>query len=286
MDWRDLQTFLAIAEAGSTHGAARALGLDQSTVSRRLAAFEASLGVRLFERAPSGLALTPAGEAARETGRQVEDDINGFERRMASADQALSGEVRLTLPPFLLEGVLTPVLMDFHARYPEVSLDIDVSINEANLTKREADIAVRGSNTPPEHLIGRRICAYHIALYARAGQAEPAPPWVGWGEPGELPAWAKAHGFEPPETVWRSDAYGAQMALARAGLGAALLPCFIADKDPELARVPPGETWPSREIWVLTHKDLLAAPRVRILFNHLADALAAQRARFEGLSAS
>lgn len=285
MDWRDLQTFLATAEAGSTQSAAAELSLDQSTVSRRIASFEKTIGHRLFERLPTGLVLTAAGQRMLETARRVENDVHALERVLIGQDSALEGEVRLTVPPHMLNGLLAPILKDFHDTNPDVHVDIDVSMTEANLTKREADIAVRGSNTPPEHLIGRRVGTIHLALYVHRDLADTGinQRWIGWGEAGEAEAWAAEHDLNIPSTIWRIDAMDGQMAMCAAGMGIAALPCAIADRDTNLVRLMGGRTWPVRDLWVLTHKDLLPAPRIRSLFNHLADALRDRRKLFQGI---
>jgi DNA-binding transcriptional LysR family regulator len=285
MDWRDLQTFLATAEAGSTLGASEALGLDQSTVSRRVTAFEKAIGQRLFERLPSGLVMTPAGERMLATARGVDSDIHALERQMIGEDPALHGDIRLTVPPLMLDAFVAPILQDFHRRHPEVHLEIDVSMAEMNLTKREADIAIRGSNTPPEHLIGRCAGRYHLAVYGHrdlAGKPEDLP-WIGWGEPGELDAWITEHGLPPAkEVVWRVDGMEGQIAMVKAGLGITAIPCPLADAEPDLVRVYPDKSWPNRDIWVLTHKDLMPSPRIRTLFNFLADELHSRRVVLEG----
>ena len=210
MDWRDLQTFLATAEAGSTQAASADLGLDQSTISRRIASFETRLGHRLFERLPTGLILTPAGEQMLDTARKVETDVHSLERRLVGGGDELEGEVRLTVPPYMLSGFLGEILSDYHDSHPDVHLDIDISMTEANLTKREADIAVRGSNTPPDHLIGRRAGTYHTTLYAREDLAKFGMdlPWIGWGsranwKPGRVTVVCKSVHASGKPKAWR-----------------------------------------------------------------------------------
>lgn len=284
MDWRDLQTFLAAAEAGSTQSAASGLGLDQSTVSRRLTAFEKQLDQRLFERLPSGLVLTPAGERLMQTAREVENQIMAAERRLVGESDAIKGDVRITVPPYTLGEFIGPILARFNAKHPEVHIEVDVSMTAANLTKREADIAVRGCDNPPDHLIGRRITRYHLSLYAHKDVAKIARdlPWIGWGEPGEMEDWFRALGIEVPARIWRADHPEAMMGMTLSGLGVGVLPCPTADQHPDLVRVLDAPTWPSREVWVLTHKDLLASSRIRTLFNFLADELAKLRPMLEG----
>jgi DNA-binding transcriptional LysR family regulator len=284
MDWRDLQTFLATAEAGSTQGGSSKLTLDQSTVSRRIAAFEERIGQRLFERLPTGLVLTAAGQKMLATAKQVEKDVHSLERHLVGQDATLNGEVRLTLPPLMLNNMLAPALSDFYRSHPDVHVEIDVSLTEANLTKREADIAVRGSNSPPEHLIGRRVANINIGLYCHEDTASAGleQNWIGWGEPGEVEAWARERNLPVTGTTWRVDNPAGQMAMARCGMGIAALPCALADRETDLVRLVPEQVWPGRDLWVLTHKDLLPAPRIRSLFNHLADTLSDMRHIFEG----
>ena len=284
MDWRDLQTFLVTAQAGSTQAAARETGLDQSTISRRIGAFEHAVGQRLFERLPTGLVLTPAGEAMLATARDVEDQVHALERRLMGEDADLSGEIRLTVPPYTMDVFLGAILSDFHRQYPDVHVEVDVSMTEASLTKREADIAVRGSNNPPEHLIGRKAATYHVALYAHREHASKGleQDWIGWGTTGEMEAWARELDVPVHGRIWHADEMGAQLSLAAQGMGIAALPVMVGDAHPDLVRLHEGKSWPNRDIWVLTHRDLLRSPRVRTLFNTLADGIKAHSACFRG----
>ena len=123
-----------------------------------------------------------------------------------------------------------------------------------------------------------------MTLYARKDLAAQGMslPWIGWGEPGELETWARDRGLSINSRIWNTESMEGQLALVRQGLGMAVLPCALADTQSDLARIIPDQTWPSRDVWVLTHKDLLSSPRIRSLFNFLADGLRARKNLFEG----
>lgn len=290
MDWDDLRLVLAVAEAGSLSGAARRLRVTHSTVFRRLSAIEAGLGVRLFERFRDGYSVTPAGEAAAALAARFTDDFVALERRLSGQDLRPSGTVRITttdtICPLLMRHV--PALRVTH---PEILLEISVSNAMANLTRREADIAVRPSPEPPETLVGRRIATLAHAVYGS-------------------PSYLSAHGDEPLDFDWiglddtlattligrwmrehvrqariglRVDALVALKQAACAGLGVALLPCYLGEEEAQLRRarvttVPD----PRSALWLLTHGDLRRTARVRAVVDFLAKALGSDRALFEG----
>ncbi len=157
LDWNDLRIVQAIARTGNVAGAARELGVHQSTVFRRLNALEKELGVRLFERLPSGYIPTSAGEEFCQTASGVEADIAALSRRISGRDMRPSGTVRVTTADIFLLKLLMPCFAAFQKAYPEIELEAIASMELFNLTKRDADVAIRTSNRPPETLVGRRI---------------------------------------------------------------------------------------------------------------------------------
>ncbi|ONX33914.1 LysR family transcriptional regulator, partial [Burkholderia cenocepacia] len=169
LSWDDLRLVLAVAQAGSLAGAARRLGISHATVFRRLAAIEAELGVKLFERTRAGYAPTPAGEDAAAAAERIQDEVHGVERRVAGRDVRPSGTVRVTTTDTLLSGLLSPVFAAFRHACPEITLEVSVSNAVFDLSKREADVAIRPSSSPPEVLIGRRVGTIAQAVYAAPG---------------------------------------------------------------------------------------------------------------------
>jgi DNA-binding transcriptional LysR family regulator len=294
-NWNDLRSFLAIARQGSLQGAARTLGVNHSTVFRRLNALEARLGVRLFDRSPRGYALTVAGEHMLASAERVEDEILGLERRLLGGDVRLSGGLRVTTTDTLVHGLLGPHLRAFQAAYPAIELELITGNAFFDLSKREADVALRPSRHPGDAMVGRRLAGIAVALYGTrdylAARSRPGSPAelaghaliIGDASLGHLPATSWLAERTPAGApVLRCNSWLSQFAAARAGLGLAALPCFLADPSPELVRVLPPEPALAGELWLLTHADLRRTARVRAFMETLARSLRRERPRLEG----
>ena len=190
LSWDDFRYVKAIADTRSLAGAAEALGVNHSTVFRRLGQVEHQLGSRLFERNRGGYALTPCGEEMVRLAERMDEDIVTFQRKVTGHDLRPSGELRITTNDTLLTHLLTDVLAAFRRAYPDIVLDLVVSNQPLNLSKRDADVAVRATDRPPEALVGRRVVGIAWAIHGPAGVAEgfdlrrgAAPSdWVGFGD--------------------------------------------------------------------------------------------------------
>jgi DNA-binding transcriptional LysR family regulator len=295
LDWNDLRSILAIARQGSLQGAARALGVNHSTVFRRLNALEARLGARLFDRSARGYALTAAGEHMLASAERVEDEILGLERRLLGGDVRLSGTLRVTTTDTLVHGLLGPHLQAFQAAYPAIELELVTGNAFFDLSKREADVALRPSRHPGDAMVGRKLGEIAVALYgardylSACGRPSSSTALdghaliTGDASLGHLPAtrWL-AERTPAGATVLRCNSWLSQLAAARAGLGLAALPCFLADPAPELIRILPPEPALAGELWLLTHPDLRRTARVRAFMDTLARGLRRERARLEG----
>lgn len=290
MDWDNLRIFLALARQKSVRGAAGALGVSHSTVSRRIENFEESLGVRLFERLPDGFVLTPFGEDTMQTARRLEEAVNGLERRVLGQDARLRGDLRVTMPDLLAAKLLMPDLVAFGKRYPDINLEVAISYTPFDLGRREADVAIRITRDPPEALVGRKIITYARATYAsRTYLAEHDPvaepdsvTWIGWDDRSRHPRWVRETPFPGAPVRGRLNNAMVQLAAAKAGMGLAMLPCFMGDTEADLLRVPPGKPEPAWDIWILTHEDLRATARVRAFMDFMADAFLGHRDLLEG----
>jgi DNA-binding transcriptional LysR family regulator len=294
-DWNDLRTFLAIARQGSLQGAARALGVNHSTVFRRLNALEARLAVRLFDRSARGYALNAVGEHMLASAERVEDEILALERRLLGGDVRLSGTLRVTTTDTLVHGVLGPHLRAFQTAYPAIELELFTGNAFFDLSKREADVALRPRRHPGDAMVGRRLAEIAVALYGGRDYlaARGRPPSVaaldghaviiGDASLGHLPAtrWL-AERTPAGATMLRCNSWLSQFAAARAGLGLAALPCFLGDPAPELIRVLPPEPALAGELWLVTHPDLRRTARVRAFMETLARGLRRERALLEG----
>lgn len=290
---RDLALVSALAQGRSIRRAADLMGVHQSTVFRQLERLEGDLGVRLFERFRDGYVPTSAGEELWAIARRTEEALLHVESRLRGRDMRPSGLVRVATTDTLMATLLGPILRSFREQHPEVELEIAVSNLPADLMRRDADVAIRPTLDPPQNLVGRRVGALAFAVYAssdvlgRDGHSPPAGadlPWIGFDASLSHTRAAQSlvrllEGRQPPV---RLNSLLAAMQAARAGMGFALLPCYVGDGEPGLRRV--GE--PIREfaasLWLLTHPDLRRVARVKAFMDFCFDALRAESARLEG----
>lgn len=272
VDWGDFQVFTAVCEAGSVSRAAARLGINHSTVLRRVQALEAALGLALFDRG-SAYVLTPAGRDLLSGLAGVAAKIDGSRVQVQGRDDEVRGEVRLTTTDTLAHGMLMPLLREFCTLHPEVGLRIVVNNHFLSLTRREADVAIRGSNRPPENLVGRhvgniRTAAYASRAYLRSVGRRTQPAELDWIAPDaalahlEQAKWLAAH--VPAERVVMSvDSLVGMLLAARHGVGAAMLLCPLADVHDDLVQLQPPPPALDTQLWILTHPDLRQVARIR-----------------------
>lgn len=295
-DWSDLRFFLAVARAGKLTLAARLLGVEHSTVSRRISALEATLGAKLFDRQPGGYALTAHGERLLASAEAMETLASAAQQEIAGADFGVSGTVRIGAPDGFGTYFLAPRMGRLAAQHPALEVQFLAMPRVFNLTKREADIAISLSRPKQGRLHARKLTDYRLRLYASRAYLETHGPIESRGA---LPR----HTFisyvdellYAPELDYaplvakdlrpriRSSSLVAQYMAVRAGAGIAVLPCFMADRDPDLAPIMPGEVALTRTFWLLTHADTRELARVRVAADFIARE--AQEARGLFLSA-
>lgn len=295
-EWDDLRYVLAVANAKSLAGAARALGVNHTTVLRRVSAFEKRLGLRLFERLATGYVLTAGGEELIATARHIEDTVTILERTLAGQDLRLSGAVRITTTDTLMGSVLPEILAQFRAAYPGIQLEVAVSNLMLNLSKRDADVAIRPAKDPPETLVGRRVAKVAFAIYASrayVAQRGKIADKIGdlrkqqWIVPDDSLAgtsvaqWMRAE-LPDVEISLRADSLVAMRQAAQAGLGLAALPCYLGDTSPDLHCVHPPVAAMETALWILTHDDLRHTARIRAFTEFAASAFARRRPLLEG----
>ena len=292
MDWDTVRIFLAVARLGTLRGAAKALAINHATVARGLGVLEAQLGTRLFDRTRAGLTLTQSGEDLLGPAERMELEAHTIRRRVAGRDAQPSGTVRVSVPPLLAFKFLAEPFAAFARTYPEIDLRVSVTNRFTDLRRREVDVSIRIAFEVDDDVVGRRVIRYLKGVYAssdylaerptlRVGDGAEAT-WIGWGEPGDKPAWIRASPFPNaplrhalPEAVLHVEA-------AAAGMGLTYLPCFIGDPDPRLERVPGVAPVDDRSIWLLLHSDLQRTARVRAFVDFMAAAIRAQRAMIRG----
>lgn len=290
MDWDDLRFFLAIARAGSLTAAAHRLGVNQSTVSRRLAAMETHLGARLVDRGHDRQELTSAGYDLLETAQNVEAEIAQIDRQVVGRDSGLSGRLRVTCTDNFANRYLAPHFARFVAEHPDIDLDVITRYQHLSLARREADVAIRTTLNPPPTLVGRRPLRFAQAVYAApavvdalADEPDPAAlDWIGWHSEAYNRLMITDH-YPTAHIRHRTDSLLDMISLARAGLGVIVLGCFSGDPDPGLRRVYAQPITENKmDLWVLTHPDVRRAARVRAFTSFIAEQILADRDLFEG----
>jgi DNA-binding transcriptional LysR family regulator len=278
-DWDDLRHFLAVAQAGTLSGAARRLGVDHATVSRRVMALEATLQTRLVERLPISCRLTVLGEQVFQRAAQMEAGAFSIEREVRAAQSPLVGKVTVSAPPVLATNVLVRQMAAFRRQYPDIRLAVASQVPPVSLRRREADIAIRLFRPTEPGSVTRKLGLMPFALYARRDYAARRPPSM-WefiaydAQFADMPhqRWLLAVAGSRPVICEVSDITSQQMA-ARTGIGVAGLPRFLGDRDPDLERLPfDGETF-AREIWSVVHADLKRSTAIRSVMAFIVDAI-------------
>jgi DNA-binding transcriptional LysR family regulator len=300
-DWNDLRYFLAVAREGSTLAAGRALRTSQTTVARRIAALEGALGIPLFDKRQAGYALTPAGEDLLEHAEKVALAAGGLSEAALAQARSLSGSVRITTEEIYAITLLAPLLAELHQKHPDIRIELDTSQAVRDLGAGEADISLRSTDQTrqPAGVVGRRLCVDDWTLYCSRAYAEQhgAPTSLDdlrhhsiiGGGGGNLwrhyEAWLKMLGLEDQVAMHHATS-GGLLSGVRSGFGIAVLPCIVADGDPELFRCIAPRSKHGRVLWLFTHDRVRQSPRVRTVIDFLYEGLRRHIARLEGAKAA
>jgi len=287
MDWNDLRYFLAVADQGSTLAAGRALRVSQTTVARRISALEDSLGLLLFEKRQAGYTLTPAGEELVGRAKQVEVAAESFTEASAALVRDTSGVVRITTQEIFANTLLGPMLKELHELHPDIVIEIDTQQELLDLGAGEADIGLRSTaSEAPAGIVGRNIGIDDWTLYCSREYADrhgvprtrhdlKKHAIIGGGG-GKLwlhyEAWLRSLGLEGQVAMHHATSTGLLSAV-RSGFGIAVLPCMVADAEPDLIQCIPPRADHNRSMWLLTHERVRHTPRVRLVIDFLYERL-------------
>lgn len=291
MAWDDLRYVLAVAEQGTLSGAARALGVNHSTVLRRISAFEDEKSVQVFERSGSGYTLTPESHHLLATLRTIKERVNDLDRAIATQGLELDGPVRITTTDSLAIGGLTRHVASFQAQHPGTVVELNITNSYVNFSNMDADVTVRPAPMLPPELVGERACELLLHVYATRRYLEQncdshydGHKWLGVAPPLTSTMVGDWQRQNLPESsiILRSNSFVGLRDVAETGLGMALLPCCVGDPSPHLVR---AELFPetlSTSVWVATHKDMIGSVKVQSILSWIIGAIRKDADVFEG----
>jgi DNA-binding transcriptional LysR family regulator len=276
-----MKVLLALSRKGSARAAAKELHVSNSTITRRLDEMERSLETRLFDRTPDGYKMTASAEELLPTAEHVEELVMAAERKISGGDQQLEGTVRLTLPDVQATGFLVKRLALFAQQYPGIELELLPSTDALDLSRREADIAIRvmpASVRPAEHLIGRKIAPITASTYVHRDLLNPDDPedvshlsWIGRSPLDQEEKWLVDTDYPTLPLRHSIDSLNLQVEAVQCQMGMAQMPCFSVYHNKDIVRVPGATIVHHSDMWVLTHKDLRLSARLRVLREIIAE---------------
>lgn len=282
LNWDNLRYVLVVAKCGSIAAAARELGVNRTTVLRRIDAFQENLGCRIFERSQSGYVLTLEAEKIIDAAQEVESTLLNIQRQIEGRELRLEGELRVTTTDTLMVSKLGPHLASFHRKHPHILVTVGITNNIMDLTRRDADIAIRPTHEPEYPLVGRRLADVHFGVYGSADYLEAFSGttlqqhhWIGFDPSlqSTLPGkWLDAK-FPKAKICFRSDSFVGLRIAAENGIGLALLPHYLGDSSTILQRLPAPTEELTTGLWLLAHPDMIRSARVNAFMHHFSDAL-------------
>ena len=286
LDWDDLRVYLALVRHGSLSAAAQELHVAQSTVGRRLATLEASLGIRLVNRTPDGYVMTEAGESVRDKAERIEAETQSLERSIGGQDARIAGLVRVTCAETVANHILAAEFASLRRQHPGILVELIPDPRKLSLSKREADISVRLKMPEQHDLLVRRVGSLAFGLYASPTYLDVhGSPNFAEGCSGHCIV-AQLNDIEDApqmdwfteltsgaQTVFTTSSHEAALSAAEQGVGLACLACFRADRSAGLLRLDVPTAVPSAEIWLTVHKDNRDNARIRAVLSHITEAL-------------
>jgi len=282
-DWDDMRFFLAVARSGSTAGAGRALGVDATTVARRIASLEAAVGAQLFDRRREGYVLRADAQALLHAAEAVETQAQIFNDRATALARGVD-RLRVTTNEPLANAIVAPAILAFQAEHPDVRIELAIGPNQLDLDRGEADIALRAAPEPgPGDLAARKLGDAHWAVYCSRAYADRHAPPAGLADLGAHTILATGEAsslrlteLAPNARAERRDTMNDLVIAVRAGQGVASLPCIIGDPHPDFVRCF-AQDEPVTPIWLICHQRLRHTPPVRRLLDLIAAQTVAAR---------
>ncbi len=286
--WGDLQYVLAVANEGSLSAAARSLGVNHSTVLRRLDAFEYRHKLRVFHKLPTGYKLTVEGQKLLESALAVESTVKALEHKIFGLEMQLEGKLRLTTTDALSRLILATHLAAFHQLYPKIQLELSLTSRQLDISHLDADVAIRPANELPESLIGTKLCKIAFGVYGTADYIN----GLQGKQPLESASWLVMYQgnaslqiserIAEEKIAMKSDSFEPLIMAAENNMGLAYLPCFVGDASGVLQKVDVDVKHQNTDLWIMTHKDLEQSARVKAFFDFMEEAIKSDHNRLAG----
>jgi len=280
INWDNLRYVLMVAEKGSVAAASRELGVNRTTVLRRINTFQDNLNCLIFERSDSGYILTPEAEKMIDSAREVENTLFNMQRQIAARELRLEGELRVTTTDTLIVSVIGPYLASFHRKYPHIVVNIVMTNSILDMNRRDADVAVRPTKSPEGNLVGRRLGDIHFGIYASVDYLKTCDSdnlndhnWIGFEtelqstHPGK---WLDSN-ILAEKICLRGDSFVALKVASENGMGLSLLPHYLGDSSAALQKLPISIDELNTGLWLITHPDLVRSARVHAFMDHFSE---------------
>lgn len=293
LNWDDIQIVLSVARQGSTTAAADKLGVSHSTIIRRITAFEKQQNTKLFERHSTGYRLTGTGEELVRIAQSIETSMFDIERQIFASDRELSGEIHVTTTDTFLGSGLVDCIADFRKTHPNILLTLNVTNVRLDLDRNNAEVAIRPSQKPPDHLIGRNVAAMDFAIYGaihahhkgKFGKVADLEKHNWLGVETELlnapvSSWLTKN-IPPDNIIFKANSFTTLNTAIAGNIGIGAIPCCLGETNPHLVRLTEPIADLQTNIWVLTHPDLRQTARIRALNTHLMEWFKVHKSRFQ-----
>lgn len=285
-NWENYRLVLALHRAGTIRGAANALNVNHATVSRRLTQMNSQSHLPLFEKITGGYRATDLGLTLVAAGEKIESITIVSERRSRAISANLSGAIRVSMGEPIAQYLLKDELIRFAKSHPKIKLSIETSINLVDLDRSEADIVIRATASPPDHLVGRRFFPFYLSNYCSRDYLVKTPlgdrQWLKYSRSSSGEDWIKHSSHPDAPIALSSDDLVFLRKAAKAGDGMIRTACYMADPDPDLVRLPGAKTTPAQDLWILTHPDLRRTKRIQHLMSYLGAVLEEKRSLIQG----
>lgn len=285
-NWDSYKLLLALHRAGTVRGAAKALGVNHATISRRLSQIHLEVRTPIFEQKAQGYKVTESGMEYIRAAEKFELLAFEAERRQRALSENLSGTIRLSIGEPLAQILLKDNIARFSQEHPNIDLIVETSVDLIDLDRSEADVVVRASNSPPDHLVGRRLFPFYLCEYCAKDYLQDTPyearQWLHYSKSQQPRAWIESSTHPDAATGFQSDDLMFLLKAAESGFGMIRTACYMGDASPHLMRLPDAQTIKAQDLWVLTHPDLRRTKRIKSMMQHLATALESKRDRLEG----